>query len=173
MYFHIENYLRKRRLSIRPDVIPSIISKYSQFVDNMIKVKVNKKIISVDKCIHCINLKSKNIDAMCKKHTALFDYDNFIKKGAVFNYNNKKFILFSNYALTIMNNEEGYFVICFSKSYLKQGGFTVFAINKELFKDIDNLKLKDITSDILKEKFIVFFNTFILDVTNGKIEKIS
>ena len=77
----------------------------------MVKVKVNKKMIIVDKCIHCMNLKSKNVDTMCKKHTALFDYDKFIKKGAVFNYNNKKFILFSLNSFKTFTSAPGLFSV--------------------------------------------------------------
>jgi hypothetical protein len=178
----ISNYVKKRKFTFRPDLVMQLIYKRDQILPMLVQEKAKKYIVPIKDCVHCeqkrnnaseyILTKLSTRDFLCKKHTALYDYEQCKDKAAKIEYKDRIYYLFGEYIATPMPTDiDGLYVIWFG--YIKQDKFSVFAINKKYFEGIENIQ-NDITKEILTSNAIQL-NEWILVLDEHKpiLEKIN
>lgn len=155
-YINLREYLKKRKIPFRPDVVMQLIYKRDQILSMFVQKKAKKFIVPVKDCIHCKKNKSKMMDVMsqlstrelfCKKHAAIYDYEQCKGKVAKINFKDRIYYLFGEYIATEMHSDpDGLYIVWVGT--IRQNSFSVFAINKRYFPDIEKENI-DITEDIL------------------------
>lgn len=155
-HINLRDYLKKRKIPFRPDLVIQLIYKRDQILPMFAQKKAKKYIVPVKDCIHCNKRKNKATDLLsqlntrelfCKKHAAIYDYEQCKGKIAKLRYKDKTYYLFGEYIATQMHSDpEGLYIIWMGT--IKQNSFSVFAINKRYFPDIEKANI-DITDDIL------------------------
>ena len=153
----IKEYVRKRKISFRPDLVMLLIYKRDQILPMCVQQKAKKYLVPVKDCIHCQKKKEKiahNIialcprETLCKKHAAVYDYEQCKERIAKIAYKDKTYYLFGEYILTDMiSDPEGFYVIWMGT--IRQDVFSVYAINKKYFEGIEENAI-DITKNILQ-----------------------
>lgn len=154
----IKEYVRKRKLSFRPDLVMLLLYKRDQILPMCVQQKAKKYLVPVKDCIHCQRKKEKiahNIiallsprETLCKKHAAVYDYEQCKERTVKITYKDKTYYLFGEYILTDMPSDpEGFYVVWMGT--IRQDVFSVYAINKRYFEGIEENAI-DITENIFQ-----------------------
>lgn len=172
----VETLIKKFKLSVYPYTILHLLASFDKLQPRMIQDKAKKYIVSPEQCIHCkqkkeyvISRHNKHVSSrnlMCKKHISIYDWSwgNTAAKSAMLTFKERQFCLFTEYAITpMLTDDDGLFVLWFST--LDRDKTNVFGIHKKYFPDIFE-KGKDITSQIFKYRYLMYDDSWILDVTS-------
>lgn len=178
---NLREYLKKRKIPFRPDLLIQLIYKRDQILPMFVQKKAKKFIVPVKDCIHCNQRKNKMMnygnqlnprELFCKKHAAIYDYGECREKIAKIHYKDRTYYLFGEYIVTEMHTDpDGLYVVWMGT--IKQDSFSVFAINKKYFPDIEKTNI-DITKDILSADTLQV-NEWVLILDNEKpiLEKVN
>lgn len=182
-YINLREYLKKRKIPFRPDIVIQLIYKRDIILPMFVQKKAKKFIIPVKDCIHCKKNKEKMMNIVpqsdtsvrelfCKKHAAIYDYEQCKGRISKINFKDRIYYLFGEYIATEMYSDpNGLYVIWMGP--IKQNSFSVFAINRKYFPDIDKENI-DITEDILSADALQVNKwVLILDKEKPILEKVN
>jgi hypothetical protein len=165
----MKEYVIKHKIPFRPDLVMLLIYKRDQILPMCVQKKAKRYLVPVKDCIHCKKKKERvthNIisllsprETLCKKHASIYDYEQCKDKITKITYKDKTYYLFGEYILTEMPTDpDGFYVIWMGT--IRQDNFSVYAINKKYFENIESNAI-DITNDILSKE-VLQLNEWIL-----------
>jgi len=175
----ILDYVKKHKLTFRPDVLLQLIAKRDQLMPNMVHQKAKKYIIDTSECIHCIRRQDYAIQHniqdprawLCKKHASLYDWEVLSKHCARIYIEDIPFWLFGEFVATPMQHDlDGLYVIWFAKldtDRSENSKYAIFTINRRYFPNIDTRGM-DITKFVYEQDIIKLGNSWVLVMDDEK-----